>query len=901
MPQTKRLVIAEKPSVARDLAAALGPYEDKEGGEWFETADLVIAYAVGHLLELAPPERYNEDWKRWTLRTLPIIPERFIHEPRDRKASSRLKLLRKLAKRSDVVGLVNACDAGREGEHIFRTILAELGRELPAERLWLSSLTAGAIRDGFRELRPHEHYDPLGAAAACRSEADWLIGINATRALTGRLRSLGYSGAWTSGRVQTPTLAMCVARELEIQAHRPEPYWEIKATFQAKDHAYEAMFRLPKGQGGNNPTRIFDQAEMERLKALLRKGAPGTASETRKRRKDSPPLPFDLTTLQRASGLTAKRTQDIAQALYERHKVLSYPRTDSRYLPADQRPTLDTNLDMLKRMRPLAPVVDAIRAKGVQNEKKVFNDSKVTDHHAIIPVGTPRPGQLDDTEYRIYMMVVRQYLAAFMEPAWWESVTRWTYLEGERPGEQLRFHASGRRLVEAGYQLAMGKEVGHGSSLAKLDPSEDAPVTLDAFDVEESETKPKGRLSDAGLVARMENCGKDIEDEELSEIMRERGLGTPATRADTIERLINRGYLAREGKSLRATAKAIRLIETLRRAGALKLTEPELTGEMEYKLRQVEQGRLERIRYMDEVVDDTKLITDILVSFDFDDLYAGDPDIAPCPGHPDRKVHENVWGFTCTGEQEDEEEPFFIWKDVGGHVLTPQEMQELLERDDHQIGPVTLYPRNNPRGGGYEAYIALRRLSDEEYEAIREKSKKRKKKNGRKPSRWTTDIKPVGGAADAAADVDEERIGTLCTIPGDDGETEIVETNVRYVDAAFLAGERTKPRAVLPKRVCERPMSKEEATQFFTEGKTDFLEDFTSRRGRPFKAKLYLKNNGRHGFEFEPRKPRKKKATAKKAGTKKSTARKSTAKKSTAKKGATRKKSTKKAGESRAG
>ena len=876
----KKLVIAEKPSVALDLASALGAYEAKDKGEYYETDDYVISFAVGHLLELVAPERYDEKWKRWSLKTLPMIPETFKHSARGKKASSRLKVLKTLAKRKDVTGVINACDAGREGELIFRTIFNKLGKALPVERLWLNSLTSGAIRKGFSELRPGSDFDDLGAAAQSRSEADWLIGINATRALTVRLRSFNYGGAWTAGRVQTPTLAMCVEREIEIQAHKAEPYWEVLGQFKAIDHDYEGKLFLPrdKAREREQPTRIFDKAQVDAIVASLEPDTKTTASEKRRKQKDSPPLPFDLTSLQRATGLTAKRTQDIAQALYERHKVLSYPRTDSRYLPEDQRPDLEANLEQVRAVAGFAPALDAILAAGVQNPERIFNDSKVTDHHAIIPVGVPAPGQLDETELRIYKLVCSQYLAAFMTPAYWESVSRRTIVHTPTP---LEFRCSGRVLVEPGWHLAFGRFAGHGSSLVALTPKDDAPVTLLSNDMVESMTRPRGRLSDAGLLSKMENAGKEIEDEAFSEAMNERGLGTPATRADTIERLIQRGYLAREGKSLRAAAKAIRLVETLQRANVLNLTSPELTGEMEHKLRQVEQGKLKREAYMKEVAENTTVLADLIGGFDFDDLYKDEVSVGAIPNNPNTTIIENAWGFAS----DDGDDPFFIWKDVGGHVLTPPEMTEIIEAEDHELGPLMLFPRNS-QGRGYKAMLKLRRIDDEEYEELSQKSKKPDKKT----SRWTIDIKPLDGGPEQAPEVEEEVIGPFCKTA--DG-VQIIETTIRYVDAELLSGERKKPRAVLPKLVCHRPITDEEAENFFCNKDTDFLDNFISKRGRAFRAKLILKDNGRHGFVFEPRQPRKKAADGDVKATKKKTAKKAT-KKKTAKK-ATKKKTTKKA------
>ncbi|MGB0591481.1 MAG: DNA topoisomerase [Myxococcota bacterium] len=834
----KRLVIAEKPSVALDMANALGPYDVGKDKEWYETSDFVITYAVGHLLELVAPEVYNEKWKNWSLKQLPMLPEAFKYTPRDKKAATRLKVIKKLAHRKDVSGIINGCDAGREGEHIFRTILGQLDSELPTQRLWLSSMTERAIIKGFQELKDSKGYDSLAAAAASRSEADWLIGMNATRALTRRLKSFSYEGAWSAGRVQTPTLAMCVDRELEVLHHVPRTYWEFMGHFEADDHAYEAKYRADANSDvdSEHSTRIFDRARMEAVQAGLAKAKTGKASEKRTRRQEKPPLPYDLTSLQRQTGMTAKRTQDVAQALYERHKLLSYPRTDSRYLPEDQRAQLSTVLSMVGGLPVLKPVVERIQADGPMNLDRVFDDKRVTDHHAIVPVGIPMAGQLDDTERRVYDIVTRQFLASLMPPAHWEHVTRTTTVVSD--GEH-HFRSVGKRLVEPGWQFAMGKDVGAGSPLQALNPAENATVLLSSVDTIESETKPPGRLTDASLLRKMETCGKDLEDADFSAAMGTRGLGTPATRADTIERLIRRGYLAREGRSLRATAKAIRLVDVLQRAGAIRLTSADLTGDMEHKLAQVEDGALERGQYMRLISENTADLTDLLVQFDFDTLYGPEKSVGNLEGNAKQSVWETAWGYASEAE-----EPFFIWKDVQGHVLLPEEMRRMLEAEDGRIGPVTLYPARGGSRGGYQAKLRLRRRTEEEY------AKQLAKKTARAPSRWIVEVESLDGSRQRV-DEDEEKIGPFLVTPAG---WQIIETTGRWADAEHLDGER--PKAVLPKLVCERPMTPQEAEQFFMEGKTDLLGSFISRRGKPFRARLILKANGRHGFEFEPRKPR---------------------------------------------
>ena len=328
-----------------------------------------------------------------------------------------------------------------------------------------------------------------------------------------------------------------------------------------------------------------------------------------------------------------------------------------------------------------------------------------------------------------------------------------------------------------------------------------------------------------------------------------RGLGTPATRADTIERLIRRGYLARDGRSLRATAKAIRLVDVLQRAGAIRLTSADLTGEMEHKLAQVEGGSLQRTDYMSLIAKNTTELTDLLVQFDFDTLYGPEKAVGLLEGKQAQPVWETAWGYASEAE-----EPFFIWKDVQGHVILPEEMRRMLEAEDGRIGPVNLYPARGGSRSGYQAKLRLRRRTDEEY------AKQLAKKSARAPSWWLVEVESLDGARQRV-DQDEEKIGPFLVTPAG---WQVIETSSRWADAEHLDGER--PKAVLPKLVCEREMSAAEAEQFFMEGKTDLLGGFISRRGKPFRARLILKANGRHGFEFEPRKPRAPKGGAKTEG-----------------------------------
>ncbi|TNE45512.1 MAG: hypothetical protein EP343_26720 [Deltaproteobacteria bacterium] len=854
---SKRLVITEKPSVALDIAEALGGCDSHDKDAYYENDEFVITYAVGHLLELNQPETYKKEWKRWSLSQLPMIPEKFLYSTRDSKATKRLQVIKKLAKRKDVSGVINACDAGREGEHIFRTIVSEFKKPLPIERLWLQSLTSQAIQEGFASLRPGEEFDNLASAAACRSEADWLIGMNATRALTIRLRSLRYEGAWSAGRVQTPTLSMMVERELEILAHRPETYWQFEGTFTTEGHTYTGTFMEAGVKSEDKPDRVMEPARRDALIAMLDASQSAIASEKRTTSQDKPPLLFHLTDLQRAAnstmGFTSKRTLASAQRLYEQHKLLSYPRTDSRYLPEDQQAELEQMINTLGYMPAYSAIVKKAQGYGIQNLKRIFNNAKVSDHHAIVPLGIPKAGQLDEDDQRIFDLVVRRYLAAFMPAATWARVSRNTVVQAD---EELRFHSSGKVLAEPGWQFAMGKDKGHGDPLPELSNQEGTATVVSSYETKEKQTKPRGRLTEAGLLSKMENCGKDVDDEELSEALSERGLGTPATRADTIERLISRGFVIRDGKSLRPTSKAMRLMDLLERVHADSLCSVALTGEMEYRLRQVEAGELDRDNYMETIQENTIELTGVLKDFDYDALYEKEEPLGLTPDSDNPfPVKENLWGYGSL----DEEDPnaFFIFKDIRGHVITPQEMTELLASEGHSTGPVTFTKVQGRKTYSYKGNLKLVRLSDEEYEKLSPSKK------GRKPSRFKIDVEVLDDDGNPIASglvpthAEEEVLQTL--VITEDG-TEIVETTQRYVDREHV-GKSEPPLAVLPKEICERRILPEEAIPYFTEGKTEILHRFRSKKGRNFRAMLIKKKNGRHGFDFPPRERTKSKKT----------------------------------------
>src|SRR6266700_3234585 len=595
----KALVIAEKPSVASDLAKALGGF--KKQNDYYESDHYVLSPAVGHLLELCVPEQYEVKRGKWTFAHLPVIPPHFDLRPIERN-ENRLKLLLKLIKRPDVDALINACDAGREGELIFRYIVQYSRAKQPIKRLWLQSMTPAALREGFGRLRDDLAMRPLADAAVCRSESDWLIGINGTRAMTAFNSKSGGFHLTTVGRVQTPTLAILVEREEKIKKFISRDYWEIHGTFaaQAGEYAgrwFDEKFAKKEGDDQLKPERIWNvsQADAIRNKCL---GKPGIVTEESKPTTSLSPLLYDLTSLQRDAnsrfGFSAKNTLGLAQALYEKHKVLTYPRTDSRALPEDYLETVKTTLGMLGQTPYAAFAGQILKSDWVKPNKRIFNNAKVSDHFAIIPTSLA-PKHLSEPEAKLYDMVTKRFLAIFYPAAEFLVTTRITRVEGEP------FKSEGKVMVNAGWLAVYGKEAQTDDTptLAPVEPNE--TVKTINIEVIASQTKPPARFTEATLLGAMESAGKLVEDEELREAMREKGLGTPATRAQTIEGLIYEKYVLRNQRELQPTAKAFSLMALLRGLEISELSSPELTGDWEFKLRSMARGQLPRPVFMKEI------------------------------------------------------------------------------------------------------------------------------------------------------------------------------------------------------------------------------------------------------------------------------------------------------------
>jgi DNA topoisomerase-3 len=867
----KALIITEKPSVAQDIAKALGGFQEHDG--WFESDDFVLTFAVGHLFELLPPEEIDAKYKRWTLDTLPILPDDFRYKPKQGQ-SERIRIIKRLLERDDVDRVVNACDAGREGELIFREIVDHLDTAKPIERLWLQSMTDQAIRDGFARLRPGAELEGLAEAARCRARSDWLIGMNATRALTKRLKSRREKTAWSAGRVQTPTLAMLVGRELEILSHVPRPYWRVEASFEHQGERYAANWFDPDFREGDDPDarddRIFDEARATAIVAAV-SGQAGVAEETRKPSRESAPPLFDLTSLQREGnrrfGWSARRTLSAAQRCYERHKILTYPRTDSRCLPSDYVETVDNTIASFAgagdaELADYAAAAAHLQSAGLENRGRVFDDKGVSDHFAIVPTGVLPPADLSGDDRRIFDLVARRFLGAFYPPALWERVERITEAAGER------FRSRDRHLKEKGWRavLPAGSEESEGSPLRPLAPgsaeARGVPVQDAQAESVAEQTKPPPRITEARLLSLMENAGKQIEDDDLAAVLHEKGIGTPATRADVIENLIAKGYAVRVDKALRPSVKGIRLIDTLRRIHIDRLTSPELTGDIEYHLREVEHGRRDGSDFMDEIRDYAKDLVEIAKTFEYDELYDDDDDLGPCP-RCGRPVIEMMWFYRCKpqpGVSREEDCPLRFWKDTSGRYLDRNSVATLIR--DGKTGELDGFTARS--GRTYRGYLELDR------------------------EEWQLKTRSLGYDESSVSDQPEYEVNPepLGRCPFDE-DCAVVESPTAFLCERKLKEEdgdkdEERPRScgfILPRTVCKREIARDEAIHYVKTGKTELLTDFTSRFGRPFSATLVLRKTGRHGFEFPPRAARRGGASGDKAATTGRKTRKKTRKK----------------------
>ncbi len=812
----KTLIIAEKPSVAADIVKAL-PGSFKRSKTHYEGNDFIVSYAIGHLVSIAYPEDINPDFKKWSLGNLPILPESFPLTVLP-NTKSQFNALRKLIRRRDVDVIVNGCDAGREGELIFKYILKQAFTKSVAaksiRRLWLQSMTLGSIREGLANLRDNNEMLSLEDTALCRSEADWLIGINATRALTCYNSRHGGFRKTPCGRVQTPTLSLLVKREAERRAFEPVDYWELHATFGCDAVKYEGLWIDPAYTKTKDPdnrharkSRLWDK---KTAAAIVEKctGKEAQIEETSKETKQSAPNLYDLTLLQREAnsrfGFSAKNTLTIAQALYERHKLITYPRTDSRCLPEDYLPTVKKVVDRQQQWQYGKFATLALEKKYLKKSKRIFNNKKISDHFAIIPT-SGLPATLSEPELKIYQMIVQRFLAVFFPPAVFHKTRRLSVVEQET------FLTEGKILVEPGWKAIYGAKKGAGDATTLEALPMGIPVFCEEIDNQHHQTKPPTRFSEATLLSAMEHSGKLVDDEELAEAMKERGLGTPATRAAIIEKLLGEKYIVREQRELVPTGKAFELLSLLEAREIDVLASPELTGEWEYKLNQILKGSMTREQFMCEIREKTAEIVEKVKKGDGPVRH--EATFSPVDG---RKFYETATAY------ESEDEQLMIRKVLGGRVMDDAEIVRLIQGE-------TLGPYSDFRSKKGKPFTATVRIHNSKVDFQ---------------------------FADSTENLDLDEITKqkpLGKSPVDD--TPVYETPMAFMSLSALKGDKKKGLRI-GKVILGRHIDPEYVEQLLGSGKTELINGFISKKKRPFDAYLLLDTKGKLTFEFPPRKKR---------------------------------------------
>tara|TARA_R110002073_G_scaffold106112_1_gene239702 strand:+ start:660 stop:3191 length:2532 start_codon:yes stop_codon:yes gene_type:complete len=820
---SKSLIIAEKPSVATDITRVLGNFIKHT--DYFESDQYIVSSAIGHLLELVIPKEHEVKRGKWSFANLPVIPPHFDLNPIE-KTASRLKLLTKLIKRKDVDTLINACDAGREGELIFYYIARHVGTKKPIKRLWLQSMTPDSIRQGFTKLLDNAEVESLAEAAVSRSESDWLVGINGTRAMTAFNSQEGGFHKTTVGRVQTPTLAILVEREEKIKKFVPHSYWEIHGTFATENGNYhgkwfDEKFSKDKANNELKAERLWEQNEAETIRNKCQ-GKPASVSEESKPAKETCPLLYDLTSLQRDAnsrfGFSAKVTLSLAQALYERHKMLTYPRTDSRALPEDYIATVKDTLHTLGKTNYGEFAGQILQSDWVKPNKRIFNNTKISDHFAIIPTSI-EPKKLNEAEEKLYDLVTKRFLAIFYPAAEFLVTTRITRVENEP------FKTEGKVMVNPGWQTVYGKNI--KSNDTKEDTTliaitSETSVTTEEIEVISNQTRPPARFNEATLLSAMESAGKLVEDEELREAMSTKGLGTPATRAAIIEGLVFENYLLRMGRELHPTAKAFSLITLLRGLKVPELISPELTGDWEFQLRQIEQGKLKRSVFMDKIAEMTRHIVEQAkshrgetISGDFSTLKS------PCP-KCGGVIHETYKKFQCQKCE------FALWKILAGRQFEVDEMETLIT--EREVGPLQGF--RSKMGRLFNANIKLTDAFEMKFD--------------------------FGNDDENNEEVDFTDQVALGKCP--QCNHAVYEHGMRYICEKTVGATRSCSFKT-GKIILNRPIEREQVIKLLETGKTDLLTKFISKKGRPFSAYLVTNADGKIGFEFEPRKAKKKTET----------------------------------------
>lgn len=825
----KKLIIAEKPSVASDIARIL---KAKKTDDYFENDQYIVASALGHLVELYMPADIDKKFARWSLSNLPIIPEKFDLKAIE-KNKAKLAGLKKLMNRKDVDGLINACDAGREGELIFTYIYEINKSKLPRQRLWVSSMTPSAITEAFNNLKSQDEMQSLQDAARCRSESDWLVGINGTRAITSRMYGSRGKNLASVGRVQTPTLAMIVEREREIQNFKSRPFWRIVAKFEIENGIYEGVYQRPdfsdKNKEANDKAdRIWLHADAEKVLHEVREIGSAKVNEKKTLSKQSAPRLYDLTTLQREANnrfsFPAGRTLSIAQALYERHKMITYPRTDSRALPDDYRGVVARTLGSMgggyEKHAQKALGEDYVKKAG----KRIFDSKQVSDHFAIIPTEIS-DRKLSDDEFKIYDMIARRFVAAFYPEAQFDVTTRFSVV-----GSNV-FKTEGKVLRVPGWLDVYEKEATN-ETLPQLSPADNERAKLNEARLKEEATKPPARFTEATLLSAMEGAGKLVEDEDLADAMKEKGLGTPATRAQIIETLIAHKFIERKKRDLIPTARAESLIKFLDVLSIDTLTSPAMTGEWEYKLREIEKNKLSRKDFMAGIETMTTSIVDKAKNFVEDEVEMRETDI-PCPvdGTP---LLETFRAYKSKDGK------FAVYKTIGNRKMSEEEIRELVTKG--KIGPLEGF--RSKLGKPYTATLKL-----DENHAVKFQFGDNPDGTERKPENLE-EAEVVGKCPKSAMG--------LCDCEGD-----LVLTDTAYVcrpkngkKCGFRLGKMMLSHAITPAEI----------ESLIATGKTPVIDDFVSKRtNKKFSAALVLDPKGSISFEFAKKISRGRKAPQKTA------------------------------------
>ncbi len=817
----KKLIISEKPSVAADIAKVLG--KAKKVDDYYENDQYVIASALGHLVELNMPADIDKKYARWTLSNLPIIPDKFKVKPIE-KTKAKLTGLKKLLARKDIDGVINACDAGREGELIFTYIYEITKCKLPRERLWVSSMTPTSILEAFENLKSQEEMESLQDAARCRSESDWLVGINGTRAITGRMYGSRGKNLASVGRVQTPTLAMIVEREREIQNFKPQRFWKITANFKIENGEYEGVYQRKdfkkEGKDPNDKSdRIWSHEDAAKILNEVREIKEAKVSDKKTQAKQIAPKLYDLTTLQREANnkfsFPANKTLSIAQSLYEKHKMITYPRTDSRALPDDYRGVVTRTMGALSE--PYLGFAQKAVDEGFVKKagKRVFDSKQVSDHFAIIPTDAPAK-KLSEDETKIYDMIARRFVAAFYPEAIFDVTTRISAV-----GSNI-FKTEGKVLKVAGWLDVYNKGSNDKEMLPQLVNDQERATLIEATLKEES-TKPPARYNEATLLSAMEGAGKLVDDEELADAMKDKGLGTPATRAQIIENLIAHKLVERERRDLIPTARAESLIRFLDALAIEALTSPSMTGEWEQKLRLIERRQMSRKDFMKGICEMTTQIVEKARNFEEEEAESHEVDIPnPIDG---TKLVETFRAYKSKDGK------FIIYKTIGNRRISEDEVRELVTKG--KVGPLEGF--KSKMGRPYSATLKL----DENF-AVKFQFGDNPDGVERKPENLEN-ATVIGRCPKSAMGLCSCKTG------------ELVETETAYV-CRCPKGEEKKCSFRLGKTMLSHKITRTELESLMNTGKTPVIEDFVSKRTKKkFSAALVLDKRGTISFEFTKR------------------------------------------------